>query len=69
MLGMKKIREKRHISRALLASRLGVRTNTVFRYENGDRNPNLAMLRKIASLLNCSVDELIDDKEDRLCAT
>ena len=46
-----------------LASRIGVKSNTISQYELGKRNPNVQMLKKIAEVLNCTVDDLIKETD------
>jgi transcriptional regulator with XRE-family HTH domain len=60
MLGMEAARLKKQLSRASFADILGVQSHTVFRWERGDRNPNLDMLKKISSILEKPVDYLIN---------
>ncbi len=48
-----------------LADKIGVRSNTVSQYELGKREPSIPILKKIAEVLNCTVDDLIkEDKEE-----
>lgn len=52
---IKDIREFNGLTQKQLAETLGVSAVTVTRYENGDREPNIDMLEKIAHKLNVSV--------------
>jgi transcriptional regulator with XRE-family HTH domain len=42
-----------------LAEQLGVSRMTVYRYEEGGREPSLAMLRRLAEVLEVDVGELV----------
>ncbi len=55
------MREKLNIRQIDLAIRVGVGSNTISQYEHGKRTPNVMMLKKLAHVLNCSVDELLED--------
>ena len=55
------LREKQGISVATLATIMGVAVNTVSRWETGNREPGLNTIKKLAEVLNCTVDELLSD--------
>lgn len=57
-----KMRIERNITQKELADKLNVTQICVSRYENGDRDIKLSMLRKIAAALDCKVSELIEDE-------
>jgi len=42
------------------AEKLGVGPNTVSRYETGERDPSIAMLRKMAELYDCAIGALFE---------
>lgn len=48
-----------------VAKKLGVAKTTYASYEQGRRDPDLATLRKIASLFNVSVDYLLGNTQGR----
>ncbi len=54
-----KIRIARGITQAQLAEMIGSYAQTVSRWENGDRSPNIKMLVKVAKALQCSLDDLV----------
>ena len=69
---LKKLREENNLTQQQLADRLFVSRQTVCRWENGSRCPDLLTAKKLAMELNISLDELISDEdvkasEDRLC--
>ena len=57
---LKHLRERALLTQEALARRLGVTPMTVWRWENGERNPSLDVLKNIARILECSVDELLN---------
>ena len=63
---IKQARENLSMSQKTLAGLLGVQTQTVWRWEKGEREPNWETIQKIAKLLNApqltaSTDELRQD--------
>lgn len=59
MTNLKIIREKKGISQAQLAMMLGVTQGSVSAWETGRWEPSIDMIRKIAQILDVTVDELI----------
>ena len=53
------LRKSKKLLQTDLAKAIGVGANTISQYENGKRSPNIATLKKISSVLGCSVDDLI----------
>lgn len=54
------IKKKRgSLSLRQLSELCGIRDTTLRKYENGDRNPKIETLAKIAKALNCNVIELM----------
>lgn len=43
------------------AEALGVHRNTIYNWEIGISNPTLPQAKKIAELLKCTIDELLED--------
>lgn len=58
-LRLRQLREKRGLSRKMLAKKLGVSKETIYRYENNVQNPSLDRTKQIAVILRTSVDYLI----------
>lgn len=56
---LKDIRKERGVTQPWVAMKLGVARNTVCQWEKGLRTPNLEMLKKLAELFNCTIDELL----------
>lgn len=60
---IKEYREAKGMTQKGLAEALGVKDVTIARYETNARNPKLEQLKKIATVLECSYLDLIDDDE------
>lgn len=56
---LKALREARGLSRKAFAEAMGVSYSTISKYENGERFPDLDLLRKFAVYFNVSADYLI----------
>ena len=61
MLGkrLEAYRDRRGISRKELADMMDVSVQTIYRWENGDRTPDLVTFMKISKILGASMDELM----------
>lgn len=60
---MSKIKQKRlaaNMTQQNLAKKLGVKQSTVAMWENGSNIPKAATLPKIAKLLDCSIEEILE---------
>ena len=57
---LKEIRKSRHLSQLKLALDLNTNQNTISRYENGEREPGIKEMIKIADYFNISVDYLLE---------
>jgi transcriptional regulator with XRE-family HTH domain len=66
---VKKIREENHYTQQQLADKLYVSRQTVCRWENGSRCPDLIMAKKLAMELGVGLDELIFDEDVEEAAT
>lgn len=60
MVSIKQYRKKKGLTQAQLANELGVAISTVGMWELGERNPNVFMLKKLASFFGCTTDELLE---------
>lgn len=47
------------LSRSELAKKVGVSRITIWQYEKNKRKPNPKMLRKLATALNCKIDDIV----------
>ena len=59
---LKAIRKSKKITQKELAKKLGIATNSLSRYETGERNPSISMLKEIAKALEVPQYELMDDE-------
>ena len=60
---IKKIRLEKGIKQGDLADMLSVKQTTVSGWETGYREPDLESLKRMADIFNCSIDELLGQKE------
>ena len=60
---IKSLREKNNLTQQELADQLYVSRQTVCRWENASRCPDLVMAKKLANIFNVSLDELISDED------
>ena len=67
MLGekIKSYRECKYMTQNEIADILGVKSATVSKYESGTLEPNIESLKKLAEIFEVSVDELLNDEQDR----
>lgn len=57
-------RKEKGMTQIELAEKVGVGDTAICNYEKGLREPNLGTLKKLATVLECTVDELIGDADD-----
>jgi len=62
---LKLLRQERKLDFDELAKMIGLHSTQLRRYEKGDSQPTLEVLRKLAIVLNVSGDELLFDAEER----
>ena len=60
---IKKARLISGITQGELASKLGVSTGAVSQWENGKTFPDVSRLKKLAFVLNTTVEKLLEDEE------
>ena len=63
MEGLKTIRKERKLNQLKVAIDLNISREALSHYENGKREPSLAMLNKMSEYFNVSIDYLINGKE------
>ncbi len=59
------LRKARGYTQQKMADAIGIHVSQIKRYETGDTQPSLEVLRKIALALNISADELLFDEGER----
>lgn len=59
-----KIRKERGETQRSLADKVGVTGAAISNYEIGFRMPKVRILKRLAEVLHCSVDELLEDDDD-----
>lgn len=57
---LKSIRKERGMTQIQLAQALNVSNGTVAMWETNERKPNIIMLKKLAKVLGCTTDELLE---------
>lgn len=62
-MNLRNIRKERGVLQKSLAEKIGVTSQAVCNYEKGIREPNIDTIKKIATVLDCTVDELLADPE------
>ena len=63
-MDIKTKREAAGLSQEELARVSDVSRVSIARYESGKREPTLTIAAKLAAALNCSVDDLVERKEE-----
>lgn len=56
------LRKKNNITQEILAEKVNVSRQAVSKWENGTSMPDMKTIMELCNILNCSLDELIDDK-------
>ena len=59
---LKNAREHKGLTQKELARRVLVNSVNIAYFENGDKIPSIPTLVRIADILNCSIDRLLDRK-------
>lgn len=59
------VRKDKGLTQQQMAEVIGIHLSQVKRYESGETQPSLEVLRKIALALNVSTDQLLFDDTDR----
>ena len=63
MIALKEYRHKKELSQKKIAEKMGVSPSCVTQWESGVRRPNVVMLKKLAKLLECTADDLLEPIE------
>src|SRR5579875_1942321 len=59
------LRKQRNLTQAALAERVGIHVSNIRRYEAGNSQPTLDVLRNLALALSTSADSLLFDQDER----
>ena len=65
MVGLKKIRKTRNLNQQKVAMDLNISRECLSYYENGKREPSLALLLEMSDYFNVSINYLITGEEFR----
>ena len=65
MMRIRKLRAKRGISTAQLATTMNVTVKAVGKWERGEGYPRAEQLPKLAETLGCKIDELYEREETK----
>ncbi len=63
MIALKEYRFKVGYTQKQIAEALGVTPHCITQWESGARRPNVVMLKKLAELLECTTDDLLEPIE------
>lgn len=63
MKGLRMVRKERNLNQLKVAMDLNISREALSYYENGKREPSLAMLNKLSAYFNVSIDFLINGEE------
>ena len=63
MIKLKEIRKSKGMTAEELGSKVGVTGNYIYILENGRREASLKILKKIAIVLNTTMDNLVEEVE------
>lgn len=63
LIGLKKIRKAKGYSQLKVAMELSISREAISYYENGNRSPDIQMLKKLSEYFNVSIDYLINGTE------
>ena len=64
---LKKVRETKGLSQTELAYKAGITPRYIAFIESGDRNPSLKVAKKIADILNSTVDDIFLNNKCTKC--
>ena len=65
MIRLRELRKISNMSQEELASKTSLSQQTISKYENGTREPDISTLKQFASIFNVSIDYLIGSKSSK----
>ncbi len=63
MIGLRKVRKARGYNQLKVAMDLNISREALSHYENGKRDPDITMLRRMSEYFNVSIDYLINGQD------
>ena len=63
LVGLKIIRKLKNLNQLKVAFDLNISREALSHYENGKRNPDIDMLRKMSKYFNVSIDFLVNGED------
>ena len=63
-MNLTELKKKKNISQEELAKALDISQGAVSAYETGRWEPSITTIKKMSSILGCTVDELLEDPHD-----
>ena len=60
-MNLKNVRKNKNLTQKELAAKLNMDQSTISKYEKNIINPNVVILKKIAQILDCTIDDLLKD--------
>lgn len=60
MTAIYKYRKENGLTQKQLGSMIGVAQSTITQYETGTRKPDIVTLKKLAAVLHCTTDQLLE---------
>ncbi|MEW5939162.1 MAG: helix-turn-helix transcriptional regulator [Chloroflexota bacterium] len=66
---LKEVRQKKGIRQVDLAEQLGVPQSFISKYESGDRHLDILELRRICELIGISLDDFVQQLEEKINET
>ena len=61
---IKNLRERENLSQSDFGKKIGVKTNTVWRWESGQATPQTKILQRICDVFNITLSSLIDNTSE-----
>lgn len=62
--GLKRKRLECNMTQTELAEKVGVTQGAIWQWENGKADPSLENLKKMATFMGCTIDELLGETKD-----
>ena len=63
LIGLKLIRKRKNLNQLKVALDLNISREALSHYENGKRNPDVQMLKRMSEYFNVSIDFLINGRD------